>query len=382
MHSPPENPEVESENIRRQILVKARTTFLISGPASLRLVDGKVNIFASPLGKNRRIIIREGKQLPVEVLENSTLDCYFSNAAKFSEVPGSTISRSWIETAQTILEVPKSRIVVIGNVDSGKSTFCTILANLAVNTGMGIAILDADLGQSDIGPPGTIGLGRVGDYVLTLSEVPPDLLYFVGYISPAPVTDKTLHGIGQLLNNAKSVDRMVMNTDGWIVDDEAIIYKKRLIDSVEPDFVVGIGEANQVNPILELTKCTSFQISSPRTLLRRSKEQRRELREFGYRKYLSKGKVTRVDVVRTQISYSDGRSIKSEDVNPSLVNSLVGVLDENGWLLGIGVISQVDLEARILKVFSPVPQRFSRIEIGAVKLNEQGTELSYLNEKG
>jgi len=380
MHSSQKNPEVESENTIRQVLVKTGTTLLIAGPASLELVEGKANIFASPLSKNRRITIREGKQLPVEASENSTFNCHISNAGRFSEVAGSTIPSSWMEIAQTVLEVPKSRIVVIGNVDSGKSAFCTMLANLAVNSGIGIAVLDADLGQSDIGPPSTIGLGRASTHVLTLSEVPPDLLYFVGYISPAPVTDKVLYGIGQLLNHTKGPDSVVMNTDGWVVDDEAIVYKKRLIDSVKPDFVVGIGEANQVNPILELTKCTSFQISSPNRILKRSKEQRREIREFGYRKYLANAKVTRVDVVRSQISYSDGRAIKPEDINPSLVNSLVGVLDENGWLIGIGVISQVDLQGG-LKVFSPVPHRFFKIEVGAVKLNEQGTELSYLNER-
>jgi polynucleotide 5'-kinase involved in rRNA processing len=160
------------------------------------------------------------------------------------------------------------------------------------------------------------------------------------------------------------------------LDDQAIIYKKRLIDLVQPDYVVGIGR--EVSPILELTKQTSFQIDSPTAILRRTREQRRALRESGYRKYLTEGRVIRVDVDRVQLSYSDGRTLSPGDLDPSLVNALLGMIDGKGWLLGIGVLLEVGLRGNIVKAFSPVTSGFSGIEIGAVKLNAEGIELSYL----
>jgi polynucleotide 5'-hydroxyl-kinase GRC3/NOL9 len=358
---------------RRRVSVKAGRTLLISGPASLTLVDGKANILASSLKKGCKITIREGKQLPVESLENCTLDCYVSDSAAYLEIIGSTLPGSWVETAETI---KKGKTIVIGNTDTGKSTFCTILANIAVNAGLKTAIIDADLGQSDIGPPGTIGLARLENHILSTSEVSPDLLYFVGYISPAPVVDKTLHGIESLLGHTANACTLVINTDGWVLDDQAIIYKKRLIDLVQPDYVVGIGR--EVSPILELTKQTSFQIDSPTAILRRTREQRRALRESGYRKYLTEGRVIRVDVDRVQLSYSDGRTLSPGDLDPSLVNALLGMIDGKGWLLGIGVLLEVGLRGNIVKAFSPVTSGFSGIEIGAVKLNAEGIELSYL----
>ena len=52
-------------------------------------------------------------------------------------------------------------VVVIGESDTGKTTLVTALANAAFARGFGVGIVDADLGQSEIGPPTTIGLGRV-----------------------------------------------------------------------------------------------------------------------------------------------------------------------------------------------------------------------------
>jgi polynucleotide 5'-hydroxyl-kinase GRC3/NOL9 len=350
-------------------------TLLVSGPADIQLVQGKVGIYAYPLERNRVISIPEGKQLPVEVLENSTLECWISAHGKYSEIVGNTVPDSWMETAETMLENRKGRIMILGNVDAGKSTFCTVLANLALKAGMKITVLDLDLGQSDIGPPGSIGLGRVRNHILTLSEVTPEVLYFVGYISPAPVTDKILEGVNRLLPKTES-DVLVVNTDGWILGEQAIIFKSRLINTFEPSFVVGIGRETDLRPILEMTGCTSFQVDSPSLILKRTREQRKELRELAYRKYLKDGRVITIDTHRIQLVDSYERMIQHAEFDSSLINSLLGFIDDQGWLVGIGVLLRIN--RRNLEVLSPVINRFHRVEIGAVKLDEHGSELSYL----
>lgn len=360
---------------KRRLVVEAGRTLLVSGPADIQLVQGKVRIYAYPLERNRVISIPEGKQLPVEVLENSTLECWISAHGKYSEIVGNTVPDSWMETAETMLENRKGRIMILGNVDAGKSTFCTVLANLALKAGMKITVLDLDLGQSDIGPPGSIGLGRVRNHILTLSEVTPEVLYFVGYISPAPVTDKILEGVNRLLPKTES-DVLVVNTDGWILGEQAIIFKSRLINTFEPSFVVGIGRETDLRPILEMTGCTSFQVDSPSLILKRTREQRKELRELAYRKYLKDGRVITIDTHRIQLVDSYGRMIQHAEFDSSLINSLLGFIDDQGWLVGIGVLLRIN--RRNLEVLSPVINRFHRVEIGAVKLDEHGSELSYL----
>src|SRR5437868_9368344 len=87
-------------------------------------------------------------------------------------------------------------VALIGPPDSGKSTFALALANRLAEAGRPAAVIDADVGQSEIGPPGAIGMARVERPVGALSEVRVRGLAFGGDISPfghlMPVTLGTL----------------------------------------------------------------------------------------------------------------------------------------------------------------------------------------------
>src|SRR5919197_322767 len=76
------------------------------------------------------------------------------------------------------------RIFVVGGVDSGKTTFARRLALAALESGQSVALVDADLGQSTIGPPGTVGLKLVTGREDLEEGAPPDAMAFVGAISP------------------------------------------------------------------------------------------------------------------------------------------------------------------------------------------------------
>ncbi|MGB9618976.1 MAG: Clp1/GlmU family protein, partial [Armatimonadota bacterium] len=67
--------------------------------------------------------------------------------------------------------------MVIGGVDAGKTNFCVQLANAGVEAGLPTAVVDADVGQSEIGAPGTIGMGLVENCIETLSEIPAKRIY-------------------------------------------------------------------------------------------------------------------------------------------------------------------------------------------------------------
>jgi pantothenate kinase len=48
------------------------------------------------------------------------------------------------------------RVMIIGPVDSGKSTLCSFLLNYAVRQQRTPVFVDLDIGQGSIGPPGTL----------------------------------------------------------------------------------------------------------------------------------------------------------------------------------------------------------------------------------
>ena len=59
-----------------------------------------------------------------------------------------------------------------------------------------------------------------------------------------------------------------------------------------------------------------------------------------------------------------------------LKNAVVGLLNNQGLLLGIGIL--IDYEREFLRVYSKPFDDVSDIEIGFVRLSRDGTELGYV----
>jgi polynucleotide 5'-hydroxyl-kinase GRC3/NOL9 len=70
------------------------------------------------------------------------------------------LPHAWATAIRTVLRTA-SRTLVLGPVDSGKSTLCRLLLEQARGAGRSVAILDLDLGQKLIGPPACVTLGTV-----------------------------------------------------------------------------------------------------------------------------------------------------------------------------------------------------------------------------
>ena len=91
-------------------------------------------------------------------------------------------NRDWERIARYIVQ-PQAVILVVGSTDTGKSTFCRFLVEQGVSQGLRVGLVDADVGQSRIGPPTTIGL-KILSQNPHWDEIEADDLYFVGWISP------------------------------------------------------------------------------------------------------------------------------------------------------------------------------------------------------
>ena len=112
--------------------------------------------------------------------------------ASYEEVEGSTIPENWIKTVNEIVSEARESspftVMVMGEVDSGKTSFCTFLANMAIKEKLKVAVIDGDLGQSDIGPPSTIGYSILSKCVKDLFDVDAENAYFIGLTSPGTAT--------------------------------------------------------------------------------------------------------------------------------------------------------------------------------------------------
>ena len=413
--------------------IKAEKTLLVNGPASVRLVSGKAEILGASLNVGERIVVRAGKQIPFYIEENASLDINHAKDSMVEEVEGDTIPISWKKMVEKTLALKKPTVVMImGDVGSGKTSLCTFLANRALELKLGVAVIDADLGQSDIGPPTTVGLAYIRKPVKDLFHVRADDICFVGFTSPGGAEERVAHCIvgfrNQVLRRKK--DFLVINTDGWVEGEGAVQYKVMLAESILPNAVVGLEQENELTPILSKLEKTPFLTVNPSAAVRkRDREKRKALRELNYKKYLRNAKVETFPLnwVRVEGIHSSPRLfltnarlrkigetlgihplyceenvdtiwivlkpnqrldfeqlLKFEEVFKKKVKvmqkgdekgMIVGLHNDENKFLGLGILYGVDYKRKIMKALTPVTQEVASIRFGNVKLDDAYREI-------
>ncbi|MEM3017770.1 MAG: Clp1/GlmU family protein, partial [Candidatus Bathyarchaeia archaeon] len=266
--------------------IQSGRTLLISGPASLTIEKGSAEILGAPLDPRQRVVIKKEKQLPIETVEDTVLEARLGERASYLEIEGTTIPESWYAAVEAFKSLGNGRAFVLGSADTGKSTFCTFLTNHMFKTRGEVSVVDADIGQSDLGPPGTIGLSIVKRPLTALENAGVYRMAFVGETSPSAVTERVIESVVKVADLASEDTPMVINTDGSIADGDAVAFKVRMIRRLMPDLIIGLAERNELDAILDATTAPTVKIQVPKYVKARGREDRRRLREHGYRRYL------------------------------------------------------------------------------------------------
>jgi polynucleotide 5'-hydroxyl-kinase GRC3/NOL9 len=182
-----------------KLLIDQGKTLLVDGPASVCLLSGEVTVLGAPLAVEEKLVVREGKRLPLWVSANATLELNVGEGANINEVEGGAVPPSWDEAAKQVLaQNAPVTVLVMGGVDSGKTSFCTYLVNQAIMNKWRTCIVDADLGQSDVGPPSTIGFAFVSEPLKDLFDLTAEDAVFVGSTNPSVTINKVVEGLTQL----------------------------------------------------------------------------------------------------------------------------------------------------------------------------------------
>ncbi len=258
-------------------------------------------------------------------------------------------------------------LFMLGGVDVGKTHTVTALANRFYKRGLTVAVVDADVGQSDIGPPCCIGMGILERKIRQLSEVPLQSLYFVGTISPSGCMRECVKGAVAAVHKAKRLkaDIILVDSTGWVEGGDAKKFKLFEIDAVDPSWVVAIEKEDELGPIvLHLTKKV-IALHRSRAARWRTKEERRTLREEVYEDYFRAAQESVFDLSIVTLPSEEGTIV-------GLFSNVRGSDDEE--LLGLGILREIDYEREKAVVLTPVDTEtgdsaaIKRIKTGGVKL--------------
>jgi polynucleotide 5'-hydroxyl-kinase GRC3/NOL9 len=421
--------------------VEKGKTLLVDGPASVTLTSGKANVFGSIIGTTGKLVIREGKRLPFAVEETATFDISLGETATAEETEGDTIPQSWVKAYDELLSIEAKTVtaMVLGAVDSGKTSFCTYLINRLLHDKKKVAILDGDLGQSDIGPPCTVSYTFVTKPVTDLFNLTAKDAYFVGVTSPSTAIRKVVEGLS-ILNKeiiTNNPDFIIINTDGWIEEEDAIYYKIKLVEDLKPNVVFCIQQKDDMATLLNaLEKFRKTVVESPSAVDQRSRERRKNLRELGYVKFLRKAKVESLPLSWVKVEESELFGLDGGRENGQKAMKIYGLLGmkplhfvelkdrisviigKNRWIavenirnveeftkkklviirkgeeqgilaavydakrkfMGIGTLQEIDYLRKTLKIFTPVSGEIAVVVIGKVKLDKNLKETPAFSE--
>ena len=168
------------------------------------------------------------------------------------------VNQHWEKLASRIVK-PQQVVLVIGSTDVGKTTFCRFLADSAIGQGLKTAFVDADVGQSQIGPPTTIGMKSLAPESSPIQfNGIADQLYFVGDLSPRGHYLEVLTGTRLMVDRARetAADFIIIDTTGYIHDAPAVTLKQQKIELIRPNHVVCMGRSSELG---QITACYSQQ---------------------------------------------------------------------------------------------------------------------------
>ena len=358
-----------------QHTVESNKTMLVDGPASVRLITGKAEVFGYPMKETQRVLVRGGKRLPFFVMEKSTFDVSLGANSGIAETMGNTNPQSWAKAVEAILGVQKRPVVavVLGGADCGKSSLCTYLLNSLIDGKCKVAVLDGDVGQSDIGPSATVGYAIVSKCVAELNDLKLKNAFFVGVTSPITAIPKTIEGLVAMETEILQgqIDFVIVNTDGFVNGDIAVRYKADLVKALKPDLVVALQTQDELAPLITALETPAIVVEPSFALKQRTPEKRKTLREMTYTRYLKKAKL--LCIPKSQITIEPRGAIpKNQEPEKGILVSLYG---RGTKFLGIGVLREVNVERKTLKIQTSVSVKPLRIVIGKVVVDQKLQEV-------
>lgn len=197
---------------------------------------------------------------------------------KFPDVP--EVSEEWKNVIERIRE--RERVLVLGETDSGKTSFCIAVEKIKKN----VATADLDPGQQRFFIPGCVSL-KLKDKILK---------FFIGSTTPRFSEWLILIAISTFLQKLKKhKGPLIVDMPGYIKEDRAIMLLLLKINLIKPHKII-IFKSPETDKIKNLSAKFSeiIEIEPNKKTRKISPEERARIREEKIKLYFRNYKIIRV----------------------------------------------------------------------------------------
>lgn len=409
----------------------------ISGPANVEVLSGEVLVAGATYTALSKFIINRFRVYGVRALKRSELKVVLGDGASIEEPKdGEEVVDSWINLCENLLRHDRPlRVIILGPVESGKTSLTAFIANYLLSRGREVYIVDADIGQEDVATPCTIGVARPTSKFLWLRDLQPIKIKFVGCNSPQYCPTSFIAAFQEVIAELKdSKYDVVVNTDGWVGGYSALEMKQLMIRSLKPTHVLALDD-ELYNYLVNSLRGSNFIVISaprPKVVKERSREDRRFLRHQAYVRVFSNARRVKLNfneisligacvltgkkvslselskyvsipqdmydkVVYSSIFGNTINLVLKRGCNTSNIGTcsgldlnvvtegeerglLVGILDDDMRDVGVGIIDEVNYVDGVIHVLTSWSGGIGGLILGRVKLNEKYEEISRVSK--
>lgn len=343
------------------------------------------------------------------------------------------IPHSWKPALQAVSA--GGTFVLLGAIDSGKSTLAAVLAEEARRAGRAVAVVDADIGQSSIGPPACVGMARLTSEIHSLDDLHAEAIDFVGACSPAGHLLQCTTSASAMAKAAAGAgaETVIVDTTGLISGPFARALKGAKIRMLDPDVIIALQREDEVDHLVAHYETRArpqlMRLPVSRAVKERSREERAARRQMNFATYFAGGSTVDLkwdDVPVENSPWTSGEAVPGHvrayaeecvarevlhaercsdgiflivagQADPAglrtlgdgfegtasavdaagLDRLLVGILGDRGQTLGLGILEQLDFRRRRSTVFTPLAetQAARGLRLGSIHLARDGTQL-------
>ncbi len=352
-----------------------------------------------------------------------------------------TIEDYWHQVVENILADP-GLTIIMGATDAGKTVFALHLINSSVDANVSSALIDGDIGQSEIGISGTLSCGLADQHIDYIKDIKPLASYFIGAITPVNHLILNVVGIKILVDKLmqSSRDLIVVDTCGFVKGPNARRMNVSLLELLNPKHIVAIQKNDELEHFLRFIDLRSetniHRMPISNNAFRKPQELRRQRRSVRFVEYFAESRNHQIafddavfvgtwlgcgktlplkyqkyahNVLNTNVFHGEesesgvylvtsgegdkkGIDELKEYFKAKLImvvpasrylNLLIGLMDEKHNLIGCGIIQRIDFTAKIISFISPIrtPISIKAIRFGTLKLRPDGVEMGSIHPR-
>ncbi len=271
-------------------------------------------------------------------------------------------SKEWYALLEVIKQ-EKGIAILLGATDTGKSTLAKFLISNLCQQGLKVALVDADIGQSFLGPPTTIGFSVFkSDPAWQLILSPPEI-FFVGSVTPEGHFSVHLKGVKRMADKAASygVDVTLVDTTGFVLGEGGKELKRRKIDLLSPRYILALQKSDELEPILDRYKesvsARIIRLPLSERVKQRSMDERRTYRTDKFQAYFKQSVIQELAIEKFNIEgevLDPNGEVLPLDWALKINGLLIALKDSSDETLALGLVRNSVAEKKIVRVFTPL----------------------------